>query len=409
MPKMLFSGLRIPALFTLAAVAKAASNLSPLNGLFDTLSPFINFGNLTITYNSNLVLQGSINSGVEFTPNETVTPPESISLTPFAGPMNPLLPFSTSQLYTLVMIDPDAPSREDPTVAQVVHMVQTSLVIELGMDAGMTVSQTVGLMSTLEPLIPYRGPAPPEGSGLHRYIFLLFPQPTLAINLNGASSQNRTGFDVEMFARDNLLGPPLAGAYFVAQNGGSADDRGLVVDKETPTRPLRATGTETLTLRTIVYDGTLTASDPEITEPAEAGEETAPVDIGDWTLTAPGDGEAEPTPTGERRETEEGLVIDTSALVRHTMTPLAQQSEDDEASDSAEKTMKVASVDTSTVGWEGNGSGNEVEEAPACPTPSDDRIYHTMENYSSGAEVRGMWVGNAVAGVFTVLVGLLVM
>lgn len=65
-------------------------------------------------------------------------------------------------LYTLLMVDPDAPSRETPTFREVLHW----LVINIPGNK-VTEGQVVA---------EYIGSGPPEGTGLHRYVFLVFKQ-----------------------------------------------------------------------------------------------------------------------------------------------------------------------------------------------------------------------------------------
>ncbi|KXJ70301.1 hypothetical protein RP20_CCG024159 [Aedes albopictus] len=65
-------------------------------------------------------------------------------------------------LYTLVMTDPDAPTRATPKMREWKHWVVINVP---GSDvaAGETVAE-------------YIGSAPPENSGLHRYVFLVYKQ-----------------------------------------------------------------------------------------------------------------------------------------------------------------------------------------------------------------------------------------
>lgn len=65
-------------------------------------------------------------------------------------------------LYTLLMVDPDAPSRETPTYREILHW----LVINI---PGNKVADG-------QVIAEYIGSGPPEGSGLHRYVFLIFKQ-----------------------------------------------------------------------------------------------------------------------------------------------------------------------------------------------------------------------------------------
>ena len=65
--------------------------------------------------------------------------------------------------FTLVMIDPDAPSREIPSRRHWRHWLVTNI---SGGDA-----------ATGEELTAYAGPSPGSGSGPHRYVFILYKQP----------------------------------------------------------------------------------------------------------------------------------------------------------------------------------------------------------------------------------------
>lgn len=64
--------------------------------------------------------------------------------------------------YTLIMTDPDAPSRVDPSLGEVRHWYAGNI-------PGNRIADG-------EQLFEYRGSGPPQGTGLHRYIFLVFKQ-----------------------------------------------------------------------------------------------------------------------------------------------------------------------------------------------------------------------------------------
>ncbi|KAH0589897.1 Phosphatidylethanolamine-binding like protein [Termitomyces sp. J132] len=72
--------------------------------------------------------------------------------------------------YTLVMTDPDAPSRADPKYRQFRHWVITGLRIP-------PVTESSSVVKTQPSTTPYRPPGPPPGSKVHRYTFLLFEEP----------------------------------------------------------------------------------------------------------------------------------------------------------------------------------------------------------------------------------------
>ncbi|BGP21616.1 carboxypeptidase Y inhibitor [Rhodotorula toruloides] len=99
--------------------------------------------------------------------------------------------------FTVVLADPDAPSRKDPKWAPFRHWVLADVVP--GQAAGTTV-------------VTYMGPAPPQGTGPHRYVFLLYAQPWDHTPTLPNAPDDRPSFDVGKFAKDNEL--DLIGATF---------------------------------------------------------------------------------------------------------------------------------------------------------------------------------------------------
>ncbi|PLB54088.1 phosphatidylethanolamine-binding protein [Aspergillus steynii IBT 23096] len=80
---------------------------------------------------------------VEFTPEENVDP---------------------STRYMLFLIDPDAPTPDDPKFAYWRHWVVSGLAPGQGIDSGMNLTE-------------YLGPGPKDDSKPHRYLYLLFREP----------------------------------------------------------------------------------------------------------------------------------------------------------------------------------------------------------------------------------------
>lgn len=74
------------------------------------------------------------------------------------------------------MIDPDAPSRENPRF-EVRHWFLMNI-LESSIDSG-------------EELFEYRGAGAPNGTGLHRYIFLVFKQCNGTIKHNEPRSSKK--------------------------------------------------------------------------------------------------------------------------------------------------------------------------------------------------------------------------
>ncbi|CAH1284670.1 unnamed protein product [Diabrotica balteata] len=111
-----------------------------------------------------------------------------------------------NSFYTLILTDPDAPSRSNPKSREWNHW----LVVNI---PGSKISQG-------ETISHYVGSAPPKGSGLHRYVFLLYKQPEkLKFDepKHGPTDGNRGKFNTENFAKKYKLGKPIAGNFFQAQ------------------------------------------------------------------------------------------------------------------------------------------------------------------------------------------------
>ncbi|RDB27267.1 Phosphatidylethanolamine-binding F40A3.3 [Hypsizygus marmoreus] len=113
--------------------------------------------------------------------------------------------------YTLVMTDPDAPSRADPKYRQWRHWVITGLKIPSA------ATEDVAAVKTKPSTTPYQPPGPPPGSGVHRYAFLLFEEPAAGIVIprgaveHGAKHERR-GWNAMGFG--DRYGLKLVGADF---------------------------------------------------------------------------------------------------------------------------------------------------------------------------------------------------
>ncbi|XP_049279147.1 protein D3-like isoform X1 [Anopheles funestus] len=113
-----------------------------------------------------------------------------------------------TELYTLVMIDPDSPSRMEPWNREFAHWL-------VGNIPGRHVQNG-------ETLFEYIPVFPRSGVGFHRYIFLVFQQQSWNDYSEAprASNKNRTPrirFSTRDFARRYSLGSPVAGNFFIAQ------------------------------------------------------------------------------------------------------------------------------------------------------------------------------------------------
>lgn len=107
----------------------------------------------------------------------------------------PLITIAGENTYTLVVVDPDAPSPDHPKYRYFLHW----LVVNIpGVDV------TRG-----EVVTPYMGPSPPKGT--HRYVFLLYKQSGRLSVRNPHSRQN---FTLHQFSQEHKLGDPAAAVFF---------------------------------------------------------------------------------------------------------------------------------------------------------------------------------------------------
>lgn len=107
-----------------------------------------------------------------------------------------------THLYTLFMLDPDAPSKQSPRARNWLHW----LVVNVpGNDLK---------SGTL--IVDYNPPTPPEDSGRHRYIFVVLQQQGRIEKHNIAG---RAKFKIKEYAKDHQLSPAIVGfTYFTTQN-----------------------------------------------------------------------------------------------------------------------------------------------------------------------------------------------
>jgi len=110
--------------------------------------------------------------------------------------------------YTVVMNDLDPPSRKEPKYREVHHWCVVNI-------PGHNVAEG-------EVLTEYIGSGPPQDTGLHRYVFLAFKQPTGRVQFNENHIDKRTKegrflHSMANFAAKHSLGDPVAGNYYQAE------------------------------------------------------------------------------------------------------------------------------------------------------------------------------------------------
>ncbi|KAK5646320.1 hypothetical protein RI129_004784 [Pyrocoelia pectoralis] len=146
---------------------------------------------LTVTFPNNV----KVNDGSELTPTQVKNAP--------------IVQWNADpdKYYLLVMTDPDAPSRSNPEFREWHHWLVGNIP---GMDVGKG-----------EVLSAYIGSGPPEGTGLHRYVLLVYEQPDKITfdepRLTNTSDNGRAKFSIRKFAEKYNLEDPIAGNFYQAQ------------------------------------------------------------------------------------------------------------------------------------------------------------------------------------------------
>ncbi|KAI6234901.1 hypothetical protein M3Y99_00742000 [Aphelenchoides fujianensis] len=108
-------------------------------------------------------------------------------------------------LYTLVKVDPDAPSPANPTAGQLRHWAVVNI-------PGNNLKR--GQVAT-----SYWGAGAPPKTGFHRYVFLLYRQPARLHGVQlGSEHDDRVKWNVEKFAHEHNLGRAVAGNFYLAQS-----------------------------------------------------------------------------------------------------------------------------------------------------------------------------------------------
>ncbi|KAJ3042521.1 hypothetical protein HDV00_007055 [Rhizophlyctis rosea] len=136
---------------------------------------------------------GSVEYGNEFAVKDAQTQPEMSWLD---GELD------AEERYTVALVDPDAPSRTDPKNRCWRHWLVTNV---KGDDI------TSGHVVT-----PYQGPAPPKGTGPHRYVLVLLRHPNQN-QITLSLPDDRGKFNIAALAQKHDL-TPVGANWFVAKH-----------------------------------------------------------------------------------------------------------------------------------------------------------------------------------------------
>ncbi|KAK0222202.1 PEBP-like protein [Armillaria fumosa] len=112
--------------------------------------------------------------------------------------------------FVVAAVDPDAPTPQDPTNAQVRHFLGGNFEPSR-LSRGRAI-----LTNTTAAISNWRQPTPPAGSDAHRYVFLVFNQPR---GFNSQTLVNATTpitlFNISEFGAAVGLGNPVAGTFML--------------------------------------------------------------------------------------------------------------------------------------------------------------------------------------------------
>uniref|UniRef100_A0A336K649 CSON010145 protein n=1 Tax=Culicoides sonorensis TaxID=179676 RepID=A0A336K649_CULSO len=111
-------------------------------------------------------------------------------------------------LYTVFMVDPDAPSRQNTTYREVRHWLVVNVPNNDVKDG--------------DHIVEFIGSGPPQGTGLHRYIFMIFKQQdridvSNIKKVRNCSRDGRLMTRAKTFIDEYQLGAPLFGNFYQAQ------------------------------------------------------------------------------------------------------------------------------------------------------------------------------------------------
>ncbi len=118
-------------------------------------------------------------------------------LTPFETKTQPKIIYKLipNELYTLIMYDPDTPHGD------YLHWVIIN--IRNNINNGKTI-------------VPYKGPAPPINTGIHRYILLLFKQNKIIVDVESNSIERNFKLS-NLLNKLEIISKPEFENYFLSQ------------------------------------------------------------------------------------------------------------------------------------------------------------------------------------------------
>ncbi|CAD6576382.1 MAG: hypothetical protein TREMPRED_001670 [Tremellales sp. Tagirdzhanova-0007] len=170
----------------------------------ELLSTFTPEGTLSISF-----------SGSTITPGQNLTESDVSSYpTLSVMPASNATAFDPTSMYTVMMVDANPVGTDESSTEQTRHWLVNGA--SLGDSAPYAVNYTGST-----PVTNYAGPGPASGSGSHRYVILIYSQPstfTAPANLSTAGTPLGT-FSFSDYVSSSGLGPLIAANYFQVEVG----------------------------------------------------------------------------------------------------------------------------------------------------------------------------------------------
>ncbi|KAK0228323.1 phosphatidylethanolamine-binding protein [Armillaria fumosa] len=165
----------------------------------DLLSSFDPSAILTVNFQG----VGDITPGQALSQDQVGTAP-TVTVTPANSTV------ALSGAFTLAMVDADVVGTKNAQVTR--HWLVN----------GDTVSNNAVSNSSATAITSYAGPAPAEGSGAHRYVILLFQQPSTFTSPDGYTENiGVSTFDLSSYLSESGMGSLVAGTYMTVEQGTS--------------------------------------------------------------------------------------------------------------------------------------------------------------------------------------------
>ncbi|KAF3904516.1 hypothetical protein AA313_de0210123 [Arthrobotrys entomopaga] len=136
----------------------------------------------------------------------------------------PADPAVTGKTFLVLMVDPDAPSPQNSSLGQILHWLQPGVQVPINTRKVKSPDNTTTYLkldtTSVRPIAPYRGPAPPSQAP-HRYTLMLFMQPNEGFSLPQGFEKYQGGndrrfFNTTAFIEASGLSNPIAGNYFLS-------------------------------------------------------------------------------------------------------------------------------------------------------------------------------------------------